>query len=192
MLQEVTDLLQGLLGLDREAADLGAGQMALRAVIVYAFALVVVRLGSKRFLGKATAFDVVLGIIVGSVISRAITASSAFFPTLVAGAVLVGMHWVFAAVAFRTSWFGPLVKGEPRRLIEDGEVQREAMRAASLTENDLNEALRHAGHPPDPSRIRLAHLERDGSISVVPREREARVVEVTVRDGVQTVRIEIG
>ena len=192
MLQELTDLLQNLLGLDREAGDLTADQMALRAVVVYAFALVVVRLGSKRVLGKATAFDVILGIVVGSVVSRGINGSGAFGPTLVACAVLVGMHWLFAVIAFRTSWFGPLIKGEPRRLVEDGEVQREAMRAASLTENDLNEALRHAGHPPDPARVRLAYLERDGSISVVPREREPRIVEVAVRDGVQTVRIEIG
>ncbi len=189
MIQDLWDLLQTLLGIGRDAGDLAAGQMALRAVVVYAFTLIVVRLGSKRFLGKATAFDVILGIVVGSVMSRGINGSAAFGPTLVAGTVLVGMHWLFAVIAFRTSWFGPLVKGHPVRLVEDGEVRPEAMQAASLTENDLAEALRLEGRTPDVSQIRLAHLERNGSISVIPREREPRVLEVAVEDGVQTVRI---
>lgn len=189
MLQSLWDLLQTLLGLGRNAGDLAASQMALRAVVVYAFTLIVVRLGSKRFLGKATAFDVILGIVVGSVMSRGINGSAAFGPTLLAGSVLVGMHWLFAVIAFRMSWFGPLVKGHPVRLVEDGEVRPEAMRETSLTDNDLSEALRLRGQTPDVSQVRLAHLERDGSISVIPREREPHVLEVAVGDGVQTVRI---
>ncbi len=189
MLQDLWELLNGMLGLGQEANDLGAGQMAIRAVLVYAFTLLVIRLGSKRFLGKATAFDVILGIVVGSVMSRGINGSAAFGSTLVAGSVLVGMHWLFAVIAYRTNWLGPIVKGHPVRLVEDGEVQDEAMQGSSITDNDLAEALRHQGLPPDPAQVRLAYLERDGSISVIPREREPRVLEVAVEEGVQTVRI---
>jgi hypothetical protein len=35
-------------------------------------------------------------------------------------------------------------------------------------------------------------MERNGSISVLPQKSEPRIVEVAVKDGVQTVRIEIG
>ncbi|HEX8274283.1 MAG TPA: YetF domain-containing protein [Longimicrobiaceae bacterium] len=191
MLQEARGALEGLLGLGRDAGDIEAGQMALRAVVVYAFTLGVVRVGSRRFLGKATAFDVILGIMIGSVMSRGINGSAGLVPTLAAGAVLVALHGLFAMLAFRTSWFGDWVKGRPVLLVEDGRVRPEGMRQASLTENDLAEALRLQGREPDPSRIRRAYLERNGSVSVVPREGAPRVVEVAVADGVQTVRVEL-
>ena len=101
--------------------------MALRAVLIYAFTLAIVRLGSKCFLGNGTAFDIILGIMMGSVMSRAINGSAPFFPTLGAGAALIGMHWGLAALAYHTEWFGPLVKGRPVLLIEDGGIRREAM-----------------------------------------------------------------
>ena len=38
---------------------------------------------------------------------------------------------------------------------------------------------------------RLAYLERNGSISVIPYGHEPHVVDVSVNDGVQTVRVEM-
>ena len=57
MLQPVFDQLQTLLALGRDVASVGALPMALRTIIIYAFTLAIVRLGSKRFLGQASAFD---------------------------------------------------------------------------------------------------------------------------------------
>jgi uncharacterized membrane protein YcaP (DUF421 family) len=108
--------------------------MALRAIIVYVVTLAIVRLGSKRLMGKATAFDVILGIMIGSVMSRGINGSAGLVPTLAGGAVLVALHGLFAVLAYRTSWFGDYVKGRPVLLVEDGRVRPEGMRAASLTE----------------------------------------------------------
>lgn len=183
--------LEKLLGIGLDAGDIGVGQMALRAVIVYGFTLLIVRVGSKRFLGKATAFDVIMGIMIGSVMSRAINGSAGLLATLAAGAVLTGIHWLFGVIAYHTDWFGRIVKGSPVKLIEDGQVREDAMRGSSLSRNDLEEALRLEGMRPDPSRVALAYLERDGSISVVPREHGARVVEIQIADGVQTARIEL-
>ena len=192
MLQAVWEQFQILLGLGRDAGEVGAIQMALRTVFVYAFTLGVVRLGSKRFLSKATAFDVIVGIMLGSVMSRAITESASFFPTLMVGVTLIAAHWLMAALAFRFDWFGSLVKGNSILLIEDGEIQRDGMRQAGLSEHDLKQALRMQNNHTDPAKIRRAHLERSGKISVIPFEGEPRVLDVSVADGVQTVRIELG
>ena len=191
MIEIMSNGLDTLLGLGADAGDIGPGQMALRAVIIYGFTLLIVRLGSKRFLGKATAFDVIMGIMIGSVMSRAINGSAGLVATIAAGAVLVGLHWLFGVIAYHTAWFGRVVKGTPVKLIEDGEVREEAMRGSSLSRNDLEEALRLEGMNPDPSRVALAYLERDGSISVIPREHGPRVVEIQIAEGVQTARIEL-
>ncbi|MEO8285309.1 MAG: YetF domain-containing protein [Chloroflexota bacterium] len=191
MLQELWDQLQALFGLGSYAENAGAIQIALRTILVYGSTLAIIRFGSKRFLSEATAFDVIVAIMLGSIMSRAVDGSSPFLPTLLIGAVLLGVHWLLALIAYHTEWFGNLIKGKRELLIEDGEVQQEGMRKGSITEADLKQALRIQTRQTDPSKVHLAYLERNGQISVIPKEQEPRVYTVSVEDGVQTVRIEI-
>jgi len=192
MLAQIFNQIQDWLGLGRDLSDVNAFQMALRTVAVYVLTLVIVRVGSKRFLSKATAFDVIVAIMLGSIMSRAATGSAPFLQTILVGAVLVATHWLLARLAYLSDWFGPLVKGKPILLIKDGEVQRSGMREAGLSDADLTQALRMQNDHTDPADIKQAYLERNGNISVIPMKREPRVVEVDVKDGVQTVRIELG
>lgn len=187
----LADTMRELLGLGRDIAHVGALQMALRTAIIYAAALVIIRLGSKRFLSQATAFDVIVAIMLGSIMSRAINGSAPFLPTIVAGAVLVGVHWLLAFLTSRLHWFGSLVKGNPVLLVEDGEIQEEGMRRTGLSRRDLEQQLRLRSKETDISKIRLAVLERNGDISVMPKERAPKVVDVSVEDGVQTVRVHL-
>lgn len=189
MLVEIWNTVRWLLGLDIK--DLAVWQMALRALIVYVAAILMIRISDKRFIGKNTAIDVVLGIVLGSVVSRAITGNAPFFPTLGAGFVLVGLHWLLAALSFRSKRFGTLVKGPTRTLISDGKVQQDNLQTAHISENDLREALRLHAHLTDPSKVKTALLERSGDISVIPLNGVPKVVEISVREGVQTVRIEM-
>jgi uncharacterized membrane protein YcaP (DUF421 family) len=185
-------MLEDLLGLGLDVQDVNAAQMAFRTVLIYAATLAIVRLGSKRFLSQATAFDAIVAIMLGSVMSRAINGSAPFLPTIAAGLILVGLHWLIAAIAYSSDWFGTLIKGNPVLLIKDGNIQEKGMRQTSVSGKDLEEALRIESHVADPARVKLAYLERNGGISVIPRKPEPRVVNVSVQDGIQTVRIELG
>ena len=191
MFQTLIESIQTFLGYDREVGDVNAAQMALRTVLIYLVTLLLIRIGSKRFLSQATAFDVIVGIMLGSVMSRAINSSAPLFPTLLAGLVFIALHWSLTALAFHTRWFGPLVKGNPTLLIKDGQVQQQGVRKAGVSTQDLEQALRLQAQTADPSGVELAYLERNGSISVIPRDSEPRIVTLSVADGVQTVRIEL-
>lgn len=183
------EFVNAALGLNSE--HLNAGQMALRTLIVYPVALAFVRIGDKRFLGKSTAFDVVVGIMFGSVMSRAITTSSEFLPIIVAAGLMLAIHWVVAVITFRSDNVGELVKGRERRLIVDGEIQWDQMAASHITERDLLGALRAEGQLRDVRRVAVAHLERSGDVSVIERTGAPRVVSIDVAEGVQSVRIEL-
>ena len=189
MPQAMADRLQAFLGFDREIGDVSTIQMALRTVLIYAVTLALIRLGSKRFLGEATAFDVILGFMLGSVMSTAVNSSAPLVPTLAAGAVFVGLHWLLSTLAFHTDWFGAVAKGNPVLLIEDGRVRRPGVRRAGLSARDLDQALRLRAKDMDPARIERAYLERNGRVSVIPRASAPCVSGVSVADGVQTVRI---
>jgi uncharacterized membrane protein YcaP (DUF421 family) len=134
-------------------------------------------LAKKRFMGRATAFDVILGIMIASIVSRAVMGNSPFLPPLAAAAVLLGMHWLFSGIALRWYGFGSLIKDEPRTLIRDGEVDEQAMRKSHITEHDLWEDLRGKGVS-DPKQVAEARLERSGNLSVIKAKSDPTAGEV--------------
>ncbi|CAN5702253.1 hypothetical protein BH23CHL2_BH23CHL2_36670 [soil metagenome] len=189
MFENAWNAIVWILGTDRET--LHAGHMAVRACIVFAAAIFLVRFGDTRFMGRNTAFDIILAIILGSVMSRAITGQSPFFATLAASVVLVALHWLLGAIAFRVSRFGTVVKGQARMLVEDGQIRWDRMKRSHISENDLLQALRINASLEAPDDVAIARLERSGDISIIPAPSQPRVVEIDVRDGVQRIRLEI-
>ncbi|WP_266204172.1 DUF421 domain-containing protein [Pontibacter kalidii] len=162
-MEEYFDLIFGL-----DEDTLTWWQMSARAVWVFFAALLIIRLGNHRIFGKSSAFDIVLGIIFGSILSRAITGNSPFWPTLAAAFVLVMLHKLLASFAFHTSYdVSDFIKGASKTLVKDGELQKETMEENSITKNDLKEAVRSSGSHGGVERIKHAYLERSGNISVI-------------------------
>lgn len=163
-----------------------------RAALMYAAGLVIVRLGKNRLLGRATAFDIVLAFILGSLFSRAINGAAPMAGTVTSGLMLVLLHWLIALLSFKSEFFDRLLKGRRIELIREGTPQDERLRQAEISTSDLYEALRLRAGVDRPEHLRLSCLERNGEISVVPDRRTPHVLEVDVADGVQRIRIELG
>ena len=102
---EIVDSLATLLGLDRSGQELGIWLMVVRACVVYVFALLLIKAAKKRFMGKNSALDVVMLVILGSVISRAVNGAAAFAPTLAASIALIAIHRLAAWIACRSAAF---------------------------------------------------------------------------------------
>lgn len=174
MFQNMHAVLQKLLGSGVTPSQLTFAQICLRGVIVFFVTLVMVRLADKRFFAKKAAFDVILGFILASMLARAVNGSSAFFPTLGVGFVLVGLHRLLGTMAFYSHRVGFLIKGDADVLVENGEMKSKAMRKTNISEHDLLEDLRLNGMVGDPAEVKMARLERDGRISVIPRKNGMR------------------
>jgi uncharacterized membrane protein YcaP (DUF421 family) len=158
------DTVNALIGTD--ADTLLWWQMSIRTVLVFGYTLLLLRIGSQRALGRNASFDIVLSVILGSVMSRALTGNSSFFPTLLAATILVALHWLVASIVVRYPACGSFFKGARAVLIRDGQIQVDVLRRSRITENDLLEALRFNGLE-DPRNVKLATLERNGDVSVV-------------------------
>ncbi len=184
------DGLEDIIGLGKEARDIEVGEMIVRAAIVYAVTLLIVRLGKKRFMGSGTAFDMIVGIMLGSMASRALTGNAPMVATMAGAAMLIFMHWLFSAIALRWHGFGNLVKGHPQTLVRNGEIDERTMRKTHMTRRDLDEDLRRQGIK-DPSQAAEARLERNGDVSVIKADKPPKILDVQVKEGVQTVRIEL-
>jgi len=167
-------------------------EVAVRAVLIYAAGFVLIRLGKNRLLGRSTPFDIVLGIVLGSLFSRAINGKATVPVTIVAAAALIGFHTLVSWLACRSQAVEHAIKGRAALLVRDGQVEPKRMRRADITMDDLREALRLRGASDKPEAVAQALLERNGEISIVAgAAQEPRVLEVHVADGVQTVRIEL-
>ena len=161
--------LGAILGLGREAAALTFLQISLRGIIVFFAALVIVRVGDRRFLSQKTAFDAVLGFILASMLARAVNGTAAFFPTLGGGLVLVLLHRALAFWAQRSHAFGNVIKGRSDELIRDGKLDEALAQRRRVSIHDLLEDLRLHGNVSEVSDVALAVFERNGQISVVRR-----------------------
>ncbi len=156
--------IDSALGLNSQ--QLNIWQMGLRAAIIYLAALIMVRIaGDRLFIGKYAAFDVILSIIFGSTLSRAINGTSAFFETIFAGFVLVGMHWLFSTITFHFTEFESNIKGRSRIIIRDGHLCHKAMRDYHITREDVASTLRLQCQIDKLEQVEKACLERNGDIS---------------------------
>ncbi len=143
---------------------------AIRAVVVFVISVICVRAGGKRLFNKNSAFDIVAAIMLGSILSRAITDSTPFIPTLVAGAFLVFTHRMLAYLSYRSDWLGNQIKGKKTTLIEDGKILEKNMRKSHITKQDLLLAAREQAKIEKLEDIQEANLERSGNISIIPKE----------------------
>lgn len=166
MIDTLLDLNREIFGLTLKSEEMGVGQMCARALLIYIALIVIVQFGKKRFLGKATVFDAILVIIIGSIAARSITGGAPLLPSLGAEVVLVGIHWVFSAVARKSPLFSHLIKGRSTILIKDGHVRGEALSAEHVSGDDLDEDLRQEGVSV-PAEVKEARLERSGRLSVL-------------------------
>lgn len=164
---EFLDFFNRILGIGLEPKNLTFLQIALRAIIVFFATLLMIRIGNKRFLSKMSAFDAIVGFILASMLARAVNGSSAFFPTLGGGFVLIGIHRLLAFLAVRSSRFERLVKGSAENLVHGGRVNRKLMRKLQISESDLLEEARLNAQVNKLNEIKSANLERNGAISVV-------------------------
>ena len=141
-------------------------QMSIRAIVILIFGLILLRLLGRRAFSQQNPLDIIVAIVIGSSLSRALTGNVRFFPTLVAMAVLMVVFWLLDHAAGRWRWLGKLTKGDPVPLARDHRLDQEAMQLWGITEGDIAEAARSRGMP-GVEAVKDAVLERSGKISTI-------------------------
>jgi hypothetical protein len=79
-------------------------QESARAILLFAYGLAAVRLVGRRVFGKWAALDIIVSVIVGSNLSRALTGGAPLFGTMGATSVLLALHWFLAQGAARRAY----------------------------------------------------------------------------------------
>lgn len=145
-------------------------EFVLRAAAVYLVLLVLIRLSGKRTMGQFTPFDMLLIVLLGNAVQNSLLGTdSSLGGGLLLAATLIAFNWAIAFVTSRSQRAERLVEGVPVVLARDGRLFRSVLRREFVSEDDFNEALRQNGQMTLED-VRIALLETNGSISVVPRD----------------------
>ncbi len=165
------DQFMWLVGVEQEYSEISLAQVVARTLIVYLIVFVLIRIGKRRFMGSYSATDILLGFVVGSVMARAITGAVSILNMLVVIGILLGLHYVISTVSYYWSGFEGVIENDIRKLIEDGNVDEKAMKASKITDEDLEQAC-HDGGVDRVENVKAAYLERDGSITIIPKDKD--------------------
>jgi uncharacterized membrane protein YcaP (DUF421 family) len=150
---------------------IGVLQMVLRALIVFAYGLVLGRLAFTRAFGRWSPPDILVTVIVGSNLSRTLTGPAPLLPTLTATTAMVAAYWLISKLASISAPLDWLFKGRAMRLVRAGKLDGPALRRAALSDRDFEEAMRERGIR-TLGEIDESYLERGGKISFLRTEAE--------------------
>jgi uncharacterized membrane protein YcaP (DUF421 family) len=142
----------------------------LRAAAIYLVLLVIFRVAGKRSLGQATTFDFVLLLIVGEATQQALLGED--FSVTNAALVIVTLVGIDVGLSLwkqRSPALDRILEGQPLIVVEHGRPVREHMRRARVDDHDVLAAARELQGLERMDQIRYAVLERNGTISIVPR-----------------------
>jgi uncharacterized membrane protein YcaP (DUF421 family) len=141
--------------------------LVLRAVVVFAFVLVLTRVIGKRELGSLQPFDLILLIVLGDALQQGLTQDdySLTGAILVVGTIAV-LQVAVSWVTYRFPFTRPIIEGEPVIVVQDGEVIERNLKRERLTLEEIAEAARveQIAHL---SEVRWAILETSGTISFI-------------------------
>jgi uncharacterized membrane protein YcaP (DUF421 family) len=148
--------------------DVDALSIVARTLIVYGALLFGLRLAGKRQLGQMTPFDLVVILLVANAVQNAMVGpDTSVTGGLIAAGVLIAANYAVAVGRDRIPGLRRAVEGSPAVIINDGAIIRQQLRREGLDEEDVLMAIREHGFEAVKD-VRMAVLETDGSISIVP------------------------
>jgi uncharacterized membrane protein YcaP (DUF421 family) len=145
----------------------------LRGLTVYVFLLVVFRLAGKRTLSHTTTFDLVLLLIISETTQQAMvdndhSVTNGFLLIF----TLIGATILLSLLKQRFPKLDLLLEGAPLILVEQGRMLKERMDKSRVDEKEILCSARQLHGLSRMDQIQYAILERNGEISIIPKEEE--------------------
>lgn len=145
-------------------------EFIVRAAIVYAMLLILVRISGKRTVGQFTPFDLVVMLLLSEAVSDSLGGGDeSLLGGLIIASTLVAMDVSLAFMGARSRIVDRFVQGEPVLVGRDGVIYQDALKRQRVPTDDLHRALRE--HDCSLEDMRMAVLEVDGRISILRREK---------------------
>lgn len=141
----------------------------IRSVVIFAVLWVSLRIVGKREVAQLNAFDMILLITMGDLVSQGVvqedySLTSATIAVLTFALFGTALSWL----SFKFPRARPLLDGRPQIVIRDGRTMTDVLASERLTLEDLHQAARENGIG-DLGSVEVGVLEPDGTFSFICR-----------------------
>lgn len=141
-----------------------------RALAIYVFLQILIRVSGRRTLGEMTSFDLVLLLIVSEATQQALLGNDfSVTNAFIVIATLIGFDIFLSYLKKVSPSLDRWIDGMPTLLMVDGRKLEKKIKACRLDDEDILEAARKSHGIGTFAQIRHAVLERNGDISIIPR-----------------------
>ncbi|MDR7535117.1 MAG: DUF421 domain-containing protein [Armatimonadota bacterium] len=141
----------------------------IRALLVYLFLVIILRVGGRRELAQMNAFDLVVLLTISNTVQNAIIGNDdSLFGGIIGATTLVLANLVVVRFLYRHPALDRKIEGEPVWLVRNGGIIEEHLRREMITEDELLAAVRRQGVPSIEDCDQVI-LETSGTITVIPR-----------------------
>jgi uncharacterized membrane protein YcaP (DUF421 family) len=144
--------------------------IALRAVVVFAFIYLVTRLIGRRELSSLEPFDLILLIILGDTVQQGLTQDDySLTGAVIAISVIALLQVTISYVNYRFPRLRPILDGEPVVILQDGQLIERNLARERLTPEEVAEQAR-IQQIKSLDDVEWAVLETSGEISFIPKK----------------------
>ena len=143
----------------------------LRASAIYFFLLLIFRLSGKRSIAQITTFDLILLLIISEATQQALlgqdfSLTNAFLVIV----TLVGIDIGLSLLKQRSPRIEKILEDEPLIIVDEGRPLLARMKKVRVDEEDVLIAARILQGLERMDQIKYAVLERNGGISIIPKQ----------------------
>ena len=153
------------------AFDTPVVEIFVRITIVYFFLVLLLRITLKRQTGGTTSLrDILVLVLIADAVQNGMAGQyTSVTDALVIAATLIFWAFVLDWVGYHSPALRRVLQPPPLPLIREGKVLEPSLRQELLTRDDLVAQLRQQGVE-RPEEVRLAVMESDGRVSVLPQD----------------------
>ncbi|KHF40490.1 DUF421 domain-containing protein [Halalkalibacter okhensis] len=139
----------------------------IRAMIVYFYIFIIVKVLGQRSMSSIDALDFIFGVVIGDILGEPLTDGELPLAGPVgAAAMIAGLHLSLSIFALKAPRFRRVIEDEPIVLMKNGKILHKELRKAKITLEAFLMDLR-LNNASDLTEVDYAILEMNGSISVI-------------------------
>ena len=153
--------------------QVSVGEKAARAVLVYGFLIIALRLTGKRALSGSTTVDLLVMVLVANAVQNGIIGNdNSVTGAFIGAAVILVGDRALDYLTYRSATLDRLFNGRPTVLVRDGRLIRRSLARTEISRIELEVAARHQGFA-GLDEVDEATLETNGLISMTRRSEKA-------------------
>lgn len=142
-------------------------EIVIRTTIMYTYTLINIRLFRTRSIAQLTSFELIIVIALGSAVGDPMFYQEIpLINGMVTITTIVVLTKIISVLTERYDRFETIIEGQPRLVIKNGEILKDALRKADISKEELFARLRYRGID-NTGQVHYAFIENSGQLSVL-------------------------